>query len=35
VPSNGLADWQQRPYRAARQNALRQLIAISPDMLLA
>jgi uncharacterized protein (DUF1800 family) len=26
------ARWQQRPYRAMRQNALRQLIATSPDM---
>jgi uncharacterized protein (DUF1800 family) len=34
VPTNALADWQQRPYRAARQNALRQLIGISPDLLL-
>jgi uncharacterized protein (DUF1800 family) len=34
VPATGLADWQQRPYRALRQNALRQLIAISPDLLL-
>ncbi len=30
-----LADWQRSPYRAMRQNALRQLIAISPDLLLA
>ena len=30
-----LADWQRAPYRAMRQNALRQLIAMSPDMLLA
>jgi hypothetical protein len=29
-----LASWQRAPYRAMRQNALRQLIAISPDMLL-
>ena len=29
-----LAGWQQSPYRAMRQNALRQLIAISPDLLL-
>jgi uncharacterized protein (DUF1800 family) len=27
-----LADWQQSPYRAMRQNALRMLIASSPDM---
>ena len=27
-----IADWQQAPYRALRQNALRQLIAVSPDM---
>ena len=26
------ADWQQSPYRAIRQNALRMLIATSPDM---
>ena len=26
------ADWEQSPYRAMRQNALRILIAISPDM---
>jgi uncharacterized protein (DUF1800 family) len=26
------ADWEQSPYRAMRQNALRMLIAISPDM---
>ena len=25
------ADWQQEPYRALRQNALRMLIASSPD----
>lgn len=30
-----LASWQRSPYRSMRQNALRQLIAISPDMLLA
>jgi uncharacterized protein (DUF1800 family) len=34
VPSTGLANWQQSPYRALRQNALRQLIAVSPDLLL-
>ena len=28
------AEWQQSPNRAMRQNALQQLIAISPDMLL-
>ena len=27
-----MADWQQSPYRAMRQNALRMLIASSPDM---
>ena len=27
-----LAEWQQSPYRAIRQNALRMLIATSPDM---
>jgi Protein of unknown function (DUF1800) len=27
-----LADWEQSPYRAMRQNALRMLIATSPDM---
>jgi uncharacterized protein (DUF1800 family) len=27
-----VADWQQSPYRALRQNALRMLIATSPDM---
>ena len=26
------AKWQQSPYRAMRQNALRMLIATSPDM---
>jgi Protein of unknown function (DUF1800) len=26
------ASWQQSPYRALRQNALRQLIGVSPDM---
>ena len=30
-----LAGWQRSPYRAMRQNALQQLIAISPDLLLA
>jgi hypothetical protein len=30
-----LASWQRGPYRSMRQNALRQLIAISPDLLLA
>jgi hypothetical protein len=29
-----VADWQQRPYRAMRQNALLQLIGISPDVIL-
>jgi hypothetical protein len=27
-----LADWQQSPYRALRQNGLRQLIAVCPDL---
>jgi hypothetical protein len=27
-----LADWQQGPYRAMRQNALRQLVAVGPDL---
>ena len=27
-----LAEWEQSPYRAMRQNALRMLIATSPDM---
>jgi hypothetical protein len=31
LPS-GIAEWQQSPYRALRQNALRMLIATSPDM---
>jgi hypothetical protein len=26
-----MATWQQAPYRAMRQNALRQLIATAPD----
>jgi hypothetical protein len=26
------ASWEQSPYRALRQNALRMLIATSPDM---
>ena len=26
------APWEQSPYRALRQNALRMLIATSPDM---
>ncbi len=30
--SEPLAEWQQSPYRALRQNALRVLIATSPDM---
>jgi hypothetical protein len=29
-----VANWQQGPYRAMRQNALLQLIGISPDMVL-
>jgi hypothetical protein len=29
-----LADWQKGPYRAMRQNALLQLIGISPDTIL-
>jgi uncharacterized protein (DUF1800 family) len=32
VLSGSLADWQRSPYRAMRQNALRMLIAASPDM---
>ncbi len=28
------ADWEQGPYRALRQNALLQLIGVSPDMIL-
>ena len=28
------ADWQRGPYRAMRQNALLQLIGISPDLIL-
>ena len=27
-----LAQWEQSPYRAMRQNALRMLIATAPDM---
>jgi hypothetical protein len=27
-----VAEWQQSPYRAIRQNALRMLIATAPDM---
>jgi hypothetical protein len=27
-----LAEWQRSPYRAMRQNALRMLIATSPDL---
>ena len=27
-----LASWQKSPYKAMRQNALRMLIAITPDM---
>jgi len=27
-----MAQWEQRVYRAIRQNALRQLIATSPDL---
>ena len=30
-----LSDWQNSPYRALRQNALRQLIAVGPDLQLA
>ncbi len=30
--SEPLAEWQQSPYRAMRQNALRMLIATAPDM---
>lgn len=29
-----VANWQKRPYRAMRQNALLQLIGISPDLIL-
>jgi hypothetical protein len=29
-----VANWQQGPYRALRQNALLQLIGISPDVIL-
>ena len=29
-----IADWQQGPYRAMRQNGLLQLIGISPDLIL-
>jgi uncharacterized protein (DUF1800 family) len=29
-----IADWQQGPYRALRQNALLQLIGVSPDLIL-
>ncbi|MSO40447.1 MAG: DUF1800 domain-containing protein [Solirubrobacterales bacterium] len=29
------ADWQQGPYRALRQNALLQLLGVSPDLMLA
>ena len=29
-----VADWQNRPYRALRQNALLQLIGVSPDVIL-
>ncbi len=29
-----IANWQQGPYRAMRQNALLQLIGISPDVIL-
>ena len=28
------ADWEQGPYRALRQNALLQLIGVSPDLIL-
>jgi hypothetical protein len=34
VESLVVADWQQGPYRAMRQNALLQLIGISPDLIL-
>ena len=27
-----MAAWQQRQYRAVRQNALRQLMGVSPDL---
>jgi hypothetical protein len=29
-----IADWQQGPYRAMRQNGLLQLVGISPDLVL-
>ena len=29
-----IAKWQQGPYRALRQNALLQLIGVSPDLIL-
>jgi uncharacterized protein (DUF1800 family) len=32
VESRIVAPWQRQPYLALRQNALRQLIAVSPDM---
>ncbi|MFN8161292.1 MAG: DUF1800 domain-containing protein [Solirubrobacterales bacterium] len=32
IPSLAVADWQLSPYLAMRQNALLQLIAVSPDM---
>ena len=32
VGARATEEWQQSPYRALRQNALRQLIAISPDL---
>ena len=28
------ADWEQGPYRAMRQNALLQLIGVSPDLIM-
>jgi Protein of unknown function (DUF1800) len=31
-PGSSLAEWQKTAYRALRQNALRQLIAIGPDL---
>ncbi len=29
-----IAKWQQGPYRAMRQNALLQLIGVSPDLIM-
>jgi hypothetical protein len=35
APLVSLASWQNEPYRISRQNALRQLISVCPDMQLA